>query len=133
MATGFALWPLGLNVPASVPVLLLVAMADALLGAALGLGLSALARSEFQAVQFMPAVILPQFLLCGLLSPTGSIPTWLDDISRVMPLRYGVDALTRLITANTVGRTVWWDLIVLAGCVAIALAVGSVTLRRTTP
>jgi ABC-2 type transport system permease protein len=132
VATGFALWPLGLNAPASVPVLLLVAVADALLGTALGLGLSALARTEFQAVQFMPAVILPQFLLCGLLSPTSSMAGWLDDISRVMPLRYGVDALTRLVGAHTVSSTVWWDLIVLTGCVAVALMVGSITLRRTT-
>ena len=132
VATGFALWPLGLTIPASVPALLLVAIADALLGAALGVGLSALARTEFQAVQFMPAVILPQFLLCGLLGPTSSMAGWLDGLSRVMPLRYGVDALTRLVSADTVGGTVWWDLTVLAGCVVIALAVGSVTLRRIT-
>ena len=132
VATGFALWPLGLNTPASVPVLLLVAVADALLGTALGLGLSALARTEFQAVQFMPAVILPQFLLCGLLSPTSSMAGWLDVISRAMPLRYGVDAVTRLVGASTISHTVWWDLIVLAGCVVVALVVGSVTLCRTT-
>jgi len=130
VATTVLLWLLGLNAPASVPVLLLVAVADALLGAALGLGVSALAATEFQAVQFMPAVILPQFLLCGLLTPTSQMAGWLDAISRVMPLRYGVDAITRLTGATTVDTAVWWDLIVIGGCVLVALAVGSATLRR---
>ena len=49
--------------------LVVVAVVDALLGTALGLFVSAFARTEFQAVQFMPAFVLPQFLLCGLLVP----------------------------------------------------------------
>jgi ABC-2 type transport system permease protein len=130
VATTVLLWLLGLNAPASVPVLLLVAVADALLGTALGLGVSALAATEFQAVQFMPAVILPQFLLCGLLTPTGQMASWLDALSRIMPLRYGVDAITRLASAATVQATVWWDLTVIAACVLLALTVGSATLRR---
>lgn len=131
-ASGVALLLLGLDRPASVPVLLLIAVADAVLGTALGLGVSALAATEFQAVQFLPAVILPQFLLCGLITPTSSMATWLDDVSRVMPLRYAVDGMNRLTHATTVSRTVWWDLGVIAGCAVIALVVGSTTLRRTT-
>ena len=131
VATTVLLGLLGLNAPASVPVLLLVAVADALLGTALGLGVSALAATEFQAVQFMPAVILPQFLLSGLLAPTGSMAGWLDAVSRIMPLRYGVDAITRLTSGVTVVQgTVWWDLVVIAGCVVLALVIGSATLRR---
>ncbi len=130
-ATTVLLGLLGLNAPASVPVLLLVAVADALLGTALGLGVSALAATEFQAVQFMPAVILPQFLLSGLLAPTGSMAGWLDALSRIMPLRYGVDAITRLTSGTaTVDTTVWWDLVVIVGCVLLALIIGSATLRR---
>jgi ABC-2 type transport system permease protein len=123
---------LGLNAPAWVPVLLLVAVADALLGAALGLGVSALAATEFQAVQFMPAVILRQFLLCGRITPTGSMPGWLNALSRIMPLRYGVDAITSLTSGvTTVQDPVWWDLVVIAVCVVLALLViGSAPLRR---
>jgi ABC-2 type transport system permease protein len=131
-ASGVALLLLGMDRPASVPVLLLIAVADAVLGTALGLGVSALAASEFQAVQFLPAVILPQFLLSGLITPTSSMAGWLDGVSRVMPLRYAVDGMGRLAHATTVSRTVWWDLGVIAGCAVIALVVGSTTLRRTT-
>jgi ABC-2 type transport system permease protein len=132
LAAGVALGPLGLHRPASVPVLLLVAVVDAILGAALGLGVSSLAATEFQAVQFMPAVVLPQFLLSGLLAPTGSMAGWLDGLSRVMPLRYGVEGMNRLVAAESVSPTVWWDLGVIAGCAVLALLVGSTTLRRTT-
>ena len=69
LATGLAVWFLGLDVTGSPWLLLLVALLDALLGTALGLFVSAFAASEFQAVQFMPAVIFPQLLLCGLFTP----------------------------------------------------------------
>lgn len=69
LATGLAVWLLGLDVTGSPWLLLLVALLDALLGTALGLFVSAFASSEFQAVQFMPAVIFPQLLLCGLFTP----------------------------------------------------------------
>jgi ABC-2 type transport system permease protein len=131
-AGGVALLFLGLHAPASVPVLLLFAVGDAVLGAALGLGASAIAATEFQAVQFMPAVILPQFLLSGLITPTSSMAGWLDGVSRVMPLRYAVDGMGRLAHSATVSPTVWWDLVVIAGCAVLALVVGSATLRRTT-
>lgn len=132
VAAGVSLLLLGLDQPASVGVLLLFAVGNAVLGAALGLGVSALASTEFQAVQFMPAVVLPQFLLSGLLTPTSSMAGWLDAISRVMPLRYGVDGMGRLVGATTVSATVWWDLVVIAGCAVLALGVGATTLRRTT-
>jgi ABC-2 type transport system permease protein len=131
-ASGISLWVLGMSRPSSVPLLLLIAVADAVLGAALGLGVSALATNEFQAVQFLPAVILPQFLLSGLITPTSSMAGWLDAVSRVMPLRYAVDGMGRLVRSATVSTTVWWDLGVIAGCAVIALVVGSTTLRRTT-
>ncbi len=123
---------LDMDAPASVTVLVLIAVADALLGAALGLGVSALATTEFQAVQFMPAVVLPQILLCGLIVPTDRMAGWLDAISVVMPLRYAVDAMTELTGASTVDGAVWTDLVIIVACVVAALAVGATTLRRRT-
>lgn len=73
LATGLAVWFLGLDVTGSPWLLLLVALLDALLGTALGLFVSAFAASEFQAVQFMPAVIFPQLLLCGLFTPRDNM------------------------------------------------------------
>lgn len=132
VAVTVALGLLDLDPPASVTVLLLVALANALLGSALGLGLSSLASTEFQAVQFMPAVALPQILLCGLIVPTAQMAGWLDGVSRVMPLRYAVEAMTRLTGADTVPARVWADLLIIVGCVLVALALGATTLRRRT-
>ena len=70
---------LGLDVAGPLWLLLVVAVLDAVLGMALGLFVSAFAATEFQAVQFMPAFVLPQFLLCGLLVPRDQ----LDDVLRV--------------------------------------------------
>ena len=127
-----ALVLLDMDQPASVPVLVLVAVANALLGTALGLGLSSLATTEFQAVQFLPAVVLPQILLCGLIVPTAQMAGWLDAISRAMPLRYAVEAMTTLTGAPTVDSRVWVDLAIIGGCVVVALAIGATTLRRRT-
>lgn len=132
VACAVALGLLGMDTPASLPVLVLVAVANALLGSALGLGLSSLATTEFQAVQMMPAVVLPQFLLCGLIVPTDQMAGWLDALSRVMPLRYAVEAMTTLTGASTVDGRVWIDLIVIGGCVLGAVAIGASTLRRQT-
>jgi ABC transporter DrrB family efflux protein len=132
VACAVALGLLGMDPPASVTVLVLIAVANALLGMALGLGLSSLATTEFQAVQFLPAVALPQVLLCGLIVPTDQMAGWLDAISRVMPLRYAVDAMTTLTGASAVDDGVWTDLAIISGCVVVALAVGATTLRRRT-
>jgi ABC-2 type transport system permease protein len=63
-----------------------VAVLDALLGTALGLSVSALATTEFQAVQFMPAFILPQLLLCGFIVRRTELPTVLHWISYLLPM-----------------------------------------------
>jgi len=132
LATTVVLGPLGLQAPASVPVLLLLAVATAVLGSALGLGVSALATTEFQAVQFMPAVVLPQVLLCGLFTPTENMAGWLQALSRVMPLRYATAGMTELAGAATVPTAVWTNLAVVAGISVLALGLGATTLRRRT-
>ncbi|TDE10865.1 ABC transporter permease [Jiangella asiatica] len=112
-------------------VLIAVAVFDALLGVALGLFVSAFASTEFQVVQFMPALILPQFLLCGLLVPRDQLPDVLEAISNVLPLSYAVDAMTE-VRANA-DPAVWAEIsVVLAFSVAL-LALGAATLRRRTP
>ena len=69
-----------LDVAGSVYLVVLIAVADAVLGVALGLLASAFARTEFQAVQFMPVIVLPQFFLCGLLVPVDQMAGWLQAI-----------------------------------------------------
>ncbi|MBK1786113.1 ABC transporter permease [Prauserella cavernicola] len=124
---------LGLDVASSVWLLLLVAVLDALLGMALGLFVSAFARTEFQAVQFMPVVVLPQFLLCGLLQPRDEMGLLLSWISDVLPLSYAVDALDRVTHSAEFDGTLVRDLAVVAGSALLALVLGAATLRRRTP
>jgi ABC-2 type transport system permease protein len=130
VATTLACGPLGLD-PGNPFAAAGVAVASALLGVALGLLCSAFARSEFQAVQFMPAVVLPQLLLCGLFVPRDHMATWLHSVSDVLPLTYAVDALREL-SDHGATATLWRDLAVVIAIVAAALVAASTTLRRST-
>jgi ABC-2 type transport system permease protein len=132
IATAFAVYVLGLDVAGDTWLLLLVAVVDAVLGTALGLFLSAFAATEFQAVQFLPAFILPQFLLCGLLVPRDQLPDVLHAISAVLPLSYAVDAMRTITTDVNGGVDVAADLLVVLAFAVAALAAGSATLRRRT-
>ena len=121
-----------LGVAGSLWLVVVIAVVDAVLGVALGLLASAFARSEFQAVQFMPVVVLPQFFLCGLLVPREQMAGWLQAISDVLPLTYAVEALQELGRSETVTVRMWADVAVVAGAAALALALAAATLRRRT-
>jgi ABC-2 type transport system permease protein len=123
---------LGLSIAGAVWVLLLVAVLSALLGTGLGLCVSAFARTEFQAVQFMPLLVLPQVLLCGMFVPRGEMARWLQLISDVFPLAYAVDAMLNITEQAVVNTAVVRDLTVIGGCVVLSLVLGAVTLRRRT-
>ncbi len=123
---------LDLDAPGGVAPVVLIALADALLGMSLGLFVSAFAATEFQAVQFLPAIVLPQFLLCGLLAPRDAMLDLLRWISNVLPLSYAVDGMTRLRTDGAFTAQVGTDLAVVVGCTVVALALGAATLRRRT-
>ena len=131
-AVGVSVGLLGMEVHGSVGVLLVVAVADAVLGTALGLFVSAFANTEFQAVQFMPALVVPQILLCGLFVPRDQLPGVLHAISEVLPLSYAVDAMQHL-TVGSADSTVTYDLLVVLGYAVALLVLGAVTLRRRTP
>ena len=132
LAVAVSVGLLGLDVNGPVWLLGVVAVGDAVLGAALGLFVSAFATTEFQAVQFMPLFVLPQILLCGLFVPREVMPGVLEAISDVLPLSYAVDAMTELVGAADTGE-VWADVAVVLGFALVALALGAATLRRRTP
>jgi ABC-2 type transport system permease protein len=132
VATGFAVGVLGLDVAGNGWLLLVVAVVNSVLGTSLGLFLSAFASSEFQAVQFLPAFVLPQFLVCGLLVPRDQLPTALERLSDVMPLSYAVDAMRTISTQSGGTGDVVRDLAVVLGFAVAALAAGAATLRRRT-
>lgn len=123
---------LGLTLAGPGWLLVVVAVTNAVLGTALGLFVSAFARTEFQAVQFMPVFVIPQLLLCGLLLPRAEMPGTLRAVSDLLPLSYSVDAMAELTRSSATGA-VWRDLAVVGCFVVLALGLGAATLRRRTP
>jgi ABC-2 type transport system permease protein len=132
VAAGVAYWLLDLDTAGPPWLVVLVAVSNAVLGVAIGLFCSAFARTEFQAVQFMPIVVLPQALLCGLFVAREQMVGWLQGISEVLPLTYAVEALGEIGAHTEATTTMWWDLVVVLGAVVIALVLAAATLRRRT-
>ena len=88
-----AFWLLGFDTAGNPGWVFVIAIINAILGVGLGLLCSAFARTEFQAVQFMPVVVVPQLLLCGIIVPREMMPDWLQWISNAMPASYALEAL----------------------------------------
>ena len=122
---------LGLDSAGPVWLVVALAVANAVLGMAIGLFLSAFAQTEFQAVQFMPAFVLPQILLCGLLVPREDMARLLELVSDVLPLTYAYDALARA-TADELGAELLLDAALVTVAIALSLVLGATTLRRRT-
>ena len=112
--------------------LIVMALVDSLLGAALGLFVSAFARTEFQAVQFMPAFVLPQVLIGGLFLPLSQMPDLLEKIAYFLPLTYAIDALNAVTKNADISGDAWRDLSVVIAFTVGALLLGAATLRRKT-
>jgi ABC-2 type transport system permease protein len=123
---------LGLDVEGSIVVVVLLAVGNALLGMALGLLASAFAQSEFQAVQFMPAFVLPQFLLCGLLVARDQMAPVLEWISYALPLTWAYDGLQRAVDGGD-AALIARDAGIVFAATLLALALAAATLRRRTP
>lgn len=132
ITVSFAVGVFGLSVEGPVWQLGLVAVVDAILGTALGLLASAFARTEFQAVQFMPLFVFPQIILGGLFMPRDAMPDVLTAISDWLPLSYAIDAINA-VTAGDSGAEVYVPLLIVAAFALAALVLASLTLRRRTP
>jgi ABC-2 type transport system permease protein len=133
IASAVAYWLLDLQTAGSTWLVVLIAVANAVLGVAIGLFCSAFARTEFQAVQFLPVVVVPQILLCGLFVPRSEMAGWLEGISNAMPMSYSVQALQEVGRYTEPTDLMWRDLGIVAGVVVLALVLGAMTLRRRTP
>ncbi len=133
VVTGVAYLLLGLDTAGGAEFVVLIAVANAVLGVALGLFFSAFARTEFQAVQFMPLVVFPQALLCGLFVARDQMADWLQSLSSAFPLTYAVEALQEVGANAEATGTMWRDFGIVVACIVVALALGAVTLKRRTP
>jgi ABC-2 type transport system permease protein len=123
---------LGLHAAHGAWLIVLLAIGNAVLGMALGLFVSAFARTEFQAVQFMPAIVFPQLLLCGLFVARDAMAPVLHSISWALPLTYAYDALQRATAPAALSGAVLRDGVVIVAITLACLAMGALTLRRRT-
>jgi ABC-2 type transport system permease protein len=96
----------------------------------LGIFLSSFARTELQAVQFIPLVIVPQGLLSGLLWPVKDIPGWLQVVARALPLTYANEALTNIMIRGKGLAETALQIGVLLLFAALMVVLASLTLRR---
>lgn len=125
-------WFLGVSTEGAAWWVVLVAALSSIVGIAFGLLASAFARSEFQAVQFMPLFIGPQIFLCGLLVDTDRLPNFLQWVSNALPMTYAVDALAQIRDHATLGADFAGDVLVLAAFALGALILAALTMPRST-
>lgn len=130
IVTALSLEVLGLNLAGSTALVVVLAAAVALLGLGLGLLASAFAHSEFQVVQFFPATILPQLLLCGLLVPRARMGGVLHAISDALPMSYAVDGIHHLAAQRGASAGALGDLAIVLAFAVGAILLGALTLRR---
>lgn len=128
VTTVLAVTVLGLDLDAPLG-LVGAAVAVAVLGTSLGLLASAVARTEFQAVQLLPVVVLPQFLLCGLLVPRADMLPAFEAAAAALPLTYAFDALGAVTTGS---GDALGDVATIVGFAVAALALGAASLPRRT-
>jgi ABC-2 type transport system permease protein len=133
LACVVSFWLLGLDTAGNPALVFAIAIVNAILGVGLGLLCSAFARTEFQAVQFMPVVIAPQLLLCGIIVPREALPEWLQWISNALPASYALEALREVAAHPDLTATAARDIAVVVAFAVIALCLAAATLRRRTP
>ncbi len=128
----FSLYVLHLYNAGSVALIFLLTILLAILAVNLGIFLSMFARTEFQAVQFIPLVVVPQVLLSGVLFPVSTEPNWLQYVSNVLPLTYAVDELRAVMLKGSgfEAAAVQIDTAVVVAFIVVLVAAAAATLRR---
>jgi len=128
----FALYVLNIHNSGSVPLIFLISLLMAMSAVNLGIFLSMFARTEFQAVQFIPLVIVPQVLLSGVVFPIETEPGWLQAVSNVLPLTYAVGGLRDVMIkgADLSWASVQLDIGVVLAFTVVLVAAAAATLRR---
>lgn len=108
----FSIYVLNITIEGSISLVVIVNILIALVALSLGLFLSTFANSEFQIMQFIPIIIVPQIFFTGLI-PIESMSIWLRNIARIMPLYYGASALSGIFVKGFNFYNIYNDCIIL--------------------
>ncbi|WP_261810571.1 ABC transporter permease [Levilactobacillus humaensis] len=122
-------WLLGIEVVGNLVSVILINLLLALVALAFGILLSTFANSEFQMMQFIPLVIIPQVFFSGLI-PLDSMASWVSDIAYIIPLKYSGDAVNAIIMRGTSIFDLGGDILVLLGFLVALTILNIVGLRR---
>ncbi|MEQ6218467.1 ABC transporter permease [Levilactobacillus brevis] len=122
-------WLLGIEVVGSLVSVVLINLLLALVALAFGILLSTFANSEFQMMQFIPLVVVPQVFFSGII-PLDSMADWVKDISYMIPLKYSGDAVNEIIMRGTSIFSLGGDMAVLLGFLIVLTVLNIVGLRR---
>lgn len=108
---------------------LLITLMLAMVALTLGILLSTFANNEFQIVQFIPIVIVPQVLFCGIF-PLEGMADWLQWIAHIMPLYYGADALTSIMVKGEGFAGFATDFYILVGFALVFMILNIFALKK---
>lgn len=126
----FTIWVLRVNFLGSVALMMVIVGFLALVGVSMGILASTFARNEFQVIQFIPIVIIPQALLSGMVWPIEDMPSYLRPLAYIMPLTYANRALRDVMLKGRVLADIRADLLILTLFIAITVTLGAITVRR---
>lgn len=123
---------LGVTQNGNYGLLLLVNLLTASVALALGLLLSSYSRSEFQLIQFIPVVIIPQIFFSGLFDLSDA-PAWVEFINQIVPLTYAAEALQNVMTRGYTFSDIWPNLFILSGYILVFVLLNMVALKKQRP
>ena len=122
----YVVYVLNVMMIGSLWLVLLITLLTAIAALTLGILLSTAANNEFQMIQFIPVVIVPQIFLCGLFELS---PTW-DAVGHIAPLYYVADALNEVMIKGGGFAEIWPDLAVVAGCCILFMVLNTLLLKK---
>ncbi|BBM22559.1 MULTISPECIES: ABC transporter permease [Lactiplantibacillus] len=125
----FAITVFKIHLVGSLGLVFLTNLLLALVALTLGIFISTFANSEFQMIQFIPLVVVPQIFFAGLI-PVDGMANWLQVIAHIMPLYYGADALTAVATKGAGFADIGLDLLVLVGFMVVLTMLNIVGMKR---
>jgi len=126
----FTVWVLKIHYLGSLALLFLIVALLAIVGVSMGILASVFARTEFQVIQFIPLLIIPQALLSGLFWPVEEMPGYLQPLAYIMPLTYANRALRDVMLKGWGLAEIWPNLLILSGFAVLFIALGALLTRR---